>query len=142
MQIGSEGLSPGQFEEPVGIAFDSQEKLYIADTWNQRIQVFEPNQDGSSYSSLRQWDVVGWYGESLENKPFLAIDDQDHVFATDPEAFRVIEFSNFGEFIRTWGEYGISSEYFGLASAIAVDASGRVWVSDSANNRLMQFALP
>lgn len=142
MQIGNEGLSAGQFEEPVGIAFDSHENLFVADTWNQRIQVFEPSQDGSSYSALRQWDVVGWYGESLENKPFLAIDQQDHVFATDPEAFRVLEFSNYGEFIRTWGEYGIGSENFGLASGIAADATGRVWVSDTANNRLMQFTLP
>jgi DNA-binding beta-propeller fold protein YncE len=142
MQIGNEGLSAGQFEEPVGIAFDSQENLFVADTWNQRIQVFEPSQDGSSYSILRQWDVAGWYGESLENKPYLAIDQQDHVFATDPEAFRVLEFSNYGEFIRTWGEYGIGSENFGLASGIAVDATGQVWVCDSANNRLMQFSLP
>jgi len=142
MQIGNEGLSAGQFEEPVGIAFDSQENLFVADTWNQRIQVFEPSQDGSSYSILRQWDVAGWYGESLENKPYLAIDQQDHVLATDPEAFRVLEFSNYGEFIRTWGEYGIGSENFGLASGIAVDATGQVWVCDSANNRLMQFSLP
>ena len=142
MQIGNEGLSAGQFEEPVGIAFDSQENLFVADTWNQRIQVFKPSLDGSSYSALRQWNVAGWYGESLENKPYLAIDQQDHVFATDPEAFRVLEFSNYGEFIRTWGDYGVSSENFGLASGIAVDAAGQVWVCDSANNRLMQFSLP
>ena len=39
-QFGSAGLGPGQFDEPVGIAFD-QRAVYVADTWNQRIQVFQ-----------------------------------------------------------------------------------------------------
>ncbi|MBE3040588.1 MAG: TIGR03663 family protein [Chloroflexi bacterium] len=142
MQIGSEGLSIGQFEEPVGLAFDPRGYLYVADTWNQRVQVFAPSEDGSSYSPFLQWDVAGWYGESLDNKPYLAADNQGHIFVTDPEAYRILEFKNNGEFIRTWGEYGIGAENFGLASAIAVDVEGHVWVSDPANNRLMRFTMP
>lgn len=141
-QIGSEGLSVGQFEEPVGLAFDPRGYLYVADTWNQRVQVFSPSADGLTYSPLLQWTIAGWYGESLDNKPFLASDNQGHIFVTDPEAYRVLEFSANGEFIRTWGEFGAGAENFGLATAIAVDADGLVWVSDSVNNRLMRFSLP
>jgi len=142
LQIGSEGLSIGQFEEPVGLAFDPRGYLYVADTWNQRVQVFAPSEDGSSYSPFLQWDVSGWYGESLDNKPYLAVDNQGHLFVTDPEAYRVLEFTTNGEFIRTWGEYGIGAENFGLVAAIAVDVEGHVWVSDPANNRLMRFTMP
>lgn len=142
LQIGSEGLSIGQFEEPVGLAFDPRGYLYVADTWNQRVQVFAPSKDGSTYSPFLQWDVAGWYGESLDNKPYLAVDNQGHLFVTDPEAYRVLEFTTNGEFIRTWGEYGIGAENFGLAAAIAVDVEGHVWVSDPANNRLMRFTMP
>jgi uncharacterized protein (TIGR03663 family) len=141
-QFGGGGLSPGQLEEPVGLAFDSQGNLYVADTWNQRIQVFVPNADGSAYTSSTQWSVAGWNGESLDNKPYLAIDQQGHVFATDPEEFRVLEFTSKGEFVHTWGDYGTGPENFGLASGIAVDNQGRVWISDTANNRLMRFTLP
>jgi sugar lactone lactonase YvrE len=142
LQIGSEGLSIGQFEEPVGLAFDPRGYLYVADTWNQRVQVFTPSTDGLAYSPLIQWDIAGWYGESLDNKPYLAADNQGNIFITDPEAFRVLEFTTNGTFIRTWGEYGIGAENFGLAAAIAVDAEGHVWVSDSVNNRLMRFTMP
>ncbi len=142
LQIGSEGLSIGQFEEPVGLAFDSRGFLYVADTWNQRVQVFAPNEDGSAYSPFLQWDITGWYGESLNNKPYLSIDNQGHIFVTDPEEFRVLEFTVNGEFIRTWGEYGIGAENIGLAAALSVDSEGRVWVSDAANNRLMRFTMP
>jgi uncharacterized protein (TIGR03663 family) len=142
MQIGKEGIELGQFEEPVGLAFDAQGFLYVADTWNQRIQVFKPNEDGSSYSPVRQWDIVGWFGESLDNKPYLGIDKQSHVFVTDPEACRIIEFSTDGTFVRTWGEFGIEATNIGMAAGLAVDAQGHVWVSDVVNNRLMRFTVP
>jgi uncharacterized protein (TIGR03663 family) len=141
-QIGSEGLSIGQFEEPVGLAFDSRGYLYVADTWNQRVQVFSPSDDGSIFSPIIQWDISGWYGESLDNKPYLAADHQGHIYVTDPEGYRVLEFTSNGEFIHAWGEYGIDTGNFGLATAIAVDYEGHVWVSDAANNRLSRFTLP
>jgi uncharacterized protein (TIGR03663 family) len=141
-QFGSEGMAPGQFDEPVGLAFDSQGNLYIADTWNQRVQVYAPNADGTSYSPLLQWDIAGWYGQSVENKPFLAVDNQDHIFITDPEMYRLLEFTTQGGFVRTWGDYGTDNATFGRAAAVAVDNQGHVWVSDSGNDRLMRFTLP
>jgi sugar lactone lactonase YvrE len=141
-QFGNAGMAAGQFDEPVGLAFDAQGNLYVADTWNQRVQVFAAGPDGQPYTALRQWDIAGWYGQSLENKPFLAIDNQDHVFVADPEMYRVLEFTTQGEFIRTWGDYGTDTTTFGLASAVAVDNQGHAWVSDAGNDRLMRFTLP
>ena len=103
---------------------------------------FTQNQDGVTFSPYLQWNISGWYGESLDNKPYLALDNQGHLFITDPESFRVIEFTTNGEFYRTWGDYGVNAASFGMAAAIAVDSQGHVWVSDSVNNRLMRFTLP
>ena len=66
-------MEPGQFDEPVGIAVDQAGLVYVADTWNQRIQVFQPDDQGQ-YSPLRSWDLQAWYGQSLENKPYLTVD--------------------------------------------------------------------
>jgi predicted membrane-bound mannosyltransferase/sugar lactone lactonase YvrE len=141
-QFGSGGTGAGQFDEPVGLAFDTQGNLYVADTWNQRIQVFVPSADRTIYTASVQWDIAGWSSQSLDNKPYLTVDQHGHVFATDPDSFRVLEFTTGGEFIRAWGEYGTSTENFGMPSGIAVDGQGRIWVSDTANNRLMRFTLP
>jgi DNA-binding beta-propeller fold protein YncE len=141
-QIGSEGTGAGQFDEPVGLAFDNQGDLFVADTWNQRIQVFIPNVDKTIYTASVQWDVAGWSSQSLDNKPYLAINQEGDIFATDPESFRVLEFSASGEFLRAWGDFGTALDTFGLPSGIAVDDQGRVWVSDTANNRLMRFTPP
>ena len=140
--FGSSGLDPGQFDEPVGIAIDSGGIVYITDTWNQRMQSLEPSADGLTFTPLKQWDVVGWAGESLDNKPFDAVDNAGHVFITDPEGYRVIEYTSDGQLVQTWGDFGSTSSTFGIASGIAVDPTGHIWVTDAGNNRIMRFTLP
>lgn len=141
-QFGSEGLDAGQFDEPVGIAIAPNGIVYVADTWNQRIQSFAPSADGLTFAPLKQWDVAGWYGQSLDNKPFIAVDNKGRIFVTDPEGYRVIEYTTDGQLIQTWGDYGDTLSTFGLAAGVTVDAEGRVWVTDAGNNRIMRFTLP
>ncbi|NOH03554.1 MAG: hypothetical protein HND47_17130 [Chloroflexi bacterium] len=143
-QFGGAGFEPGQFDEPVGIAIDKNGTVYVADTWNQRVQTFTPleSENGLAFLPEKQWDVFGWFGQSVENKPFIAVNDDLHVFITDPEGYRIIEFDREGVVVRVWGEYGDGSANFGIASGIAIDAEGRVWVSDGAFNRVMRFTLP
>ncbi len=141
-QFGSAGLEPGMFDEPVGVAVGNDGRVYVTDTWNQRVQTFLPTEDGLTYLPEHQWDVYGWFGQSLDNKPFIAVDSQGDVFITDPEGFRVMEFTNQGELVRVWGDFDNTSTGFGLASGIAVDATGKVWVTDGLYNRLLRFTLP
>ncbi len=141
-EFGTAGLDPGQFDEPVSVAVGEDGTVYVTDTWNQRLQTFVPSEDGISFFPDRQWDVFGWYGQSLENKPFIAVNDEGHVFVTDPEQYRVIEFSPEGEVVRTWGDFGNTDTTFGLASGIAVDPEGHIWVTDGLYNRILRFTLP
>ena len=141
-QFGTAGLDPGQFDEPVGVAVAGDGTVFVTDTWNQRVQSFIPNEDGSQYFPLNQWDVNAWFGQSLENKPFLAVSPDKHVFITDPEGYRVIEFTENGEFVRTWGDFGSGPDQIGLAAGVAVDPAGFVWVTDAVNNRILRYTLP
>jgi predicted membrane-bound mannosyltransferase/sugar lactone lactonase YvrE len=141
-EFGSAGLDAGQFDEPVGVAIDADGVVYVTDTWNQRVQTFEPTDDKSFFFPIRQWDVFGWYGQSLDNKPFIAVNAEGHVFVTDPEQYRVIEFTSEGEVVRTWGDFGNTLTTFGLTSGIAMDADGHIWVTDGLYNRILRFTLP
>jgi predicted membrane-bound mannosyltransferase/sugar lactone lactonase YvrE len=144
-EFGSGGFDPGQFDEPVGVAIGSDGTVYVTDTWNQRIQSFVPTETGEGeilYQPLAQWDVSGWFGQSLDNKPFIAVDRNNNVFVTDPEGYRVIEFTSTGEFVRTWGDFGAGLDQLGLPSGIAVDPLGFIWVTDSGNNRILKYRLP
>ena len=141
-QFGTGGFDPGQFDEPVGVAVSGDGTVYVTDTWNQRVQSFVPNEDGSQYFPLSQWDVNAWFGQSLENKPFIAVSEDKHVFITDPEGYRVIEFTENGEFVRAWGDFGSGPDQIGLAAGVAVDPAGFIWVTDAVNNRILRYTLP
>ena len=138
-EFGEAGLLPGQFDEPIGMAFDGQNYLYVADTWNQRVQVFSPIVD-NNYLSLFSWDIAGWYGESLDNKPFLAVDKNDNIYVTDPEGYRILVFTSEGEFVYYWGTYSTGENGFGLISGVAADSQNGIWVSDAGNNRILHFS--
>jgi sugar lactone lactonase YvrE len=142
-QFGSEGFDVGQFSEPTDVQLDAQGNLYVTDTWNQRVQVFSPSADGLTFTPLKQWPITnGWKSQSLDNKPYIAISPDGHVFVTDPEGYRVLEFTSDGQFVQTWGTFGTDASSFGLTSGFAVDAQGHVWVSDAGNNRVLRFTLP
>jgi predicted membrane-bound mannosyltransferase/DNA-binding beta-propeller fold protein YncE len=140
--FGGAGMGVGQFDEPVGIEVDDQGRVYIADTWNMRIQVMIPDGDTLSYPTNIEWDVDAWYGDSLDNKPFLTVDSHYHTYVADPITGRVLEFSPQGIFLRAWGGYGSGINEIGIVGGLAVDPEGRIWVSDTLNKRLMRFTLP
>jgi len=141
-EFGTKGMGAGEFDEAVGVAVDADGIVYVTDTWNQRVQTFMPSEDGLFYFPLNQWEVVGWYGQSLDNKPFIAVDMQGSVFVTDPEGYRILQFSSEGEFIRSWGDFGAGSDGIGLAAAVTIAEDGSVWVTDAGNQRVMKFVLP
>src|SRR5579859_6743739 len=137
--IGSAGSDPGQFDEPVGLAVTSDGTVYVADTWNQRIQQFGYNAASNTYSFVRQWPITAWFGQSIDNKPFLALDNKGRLYVTDPEGYRVLVFDEQGKFLTTWGDFGTDNATFGLAAALAIDSTGKITVTDAGNHRVMQF---
>jgi sugar lactone lactonase YvrE len=139
-EFGGVGMEPGQLDEPVGLAIDSRGQVYVADTWNQRIQVFAETST-NVFAFVEEWPLDAWYGQSLDNKPYLAIGPQDRVCASDPEGYRVLCFDAEGKFELGWGEFGAGLNQFGLVAGLAFGPDGSVWVADTGNARLMQFVL-
>jgi uncharacterized protein (TIGR03663 family) len=137
-EFGGQGFDLGQLFEPVGLAVDNSGRVYVADTWNHRVQVFEEANE-NIFSFVTQWPIDGWYGESLDNKPYLAVSSDGIVCVTDPEDYRVLCFTSEGEYLQGWGQYGVGLSELSLPSGITFAADGRIWVSDSANNRLSIF---
>jgi len=137
---GGKGITEGQFDEPVGLAIDKFGRTFVADTWNQRIQVFEPTRaDGTGHYYLRKWEIDSWYGQSLDNKPYLAVDSQGRVLASDPEGSRVLIFDPNGQFLATLGGHPDDREILVMPMGLAVDADGYIYVIDARTNRLLKL---
>lgn len=128
--FGGDGSGPGQLIEPVGLATDSAGNLFVADTGNHRIQVFDP--EGKF---LRQFPVSGW--KDFYTEPYIAVGPGDMIFVTDAWGARIALYDAKGTVRRSWK----TEQDFKQPTGIAIDAFGRVSVSDRGTNRIFQWAL-
>jgi uncharacterized protein (TIGR03663 family) len=135
-QWGGVGFAPGQFNEPVGIAISKTSgDIFVADTWNRRVQRFDKNMN-----PLVQWTVPGWNSQSVNNKPYIAVDASDNVYITDPEGYQIMKYDNKGTLLAVFGQFGTDNQSFNLPTGIYVGPNGDLLVTDSLNHRVMRFA--
>ena len=92
-KFGSRGIKDGQFNNPLGLCFNSKGLLYVVD--RNRVQVFRENvflfKVGSKGSNPGQF----------KNPCYIAMDSSDQVYVTDNDAYGGISvFSEDGRFIK------------------------------------------
>ncbi|MSQ15107.1 MAG: TIGR03663 family protein [Dehalococcoidia bacterium] len=131
---GSAGSGPGQFMEPVGMAFSPAGEIYIADTWNRRIKVF-----GGDFTFIRDFPVIGWQGQGVENKPYIGVASNGDVFATDPSLGRVIRYTKDGATSAIIGGYD-ADKFFRTPTGVAVNPSGGIYISDASANTIVKLS--
>ena len=132
--VGSFGNQPGQFNEPVGLAAAPDGSVYVADTWNGRIQRLS-----ADLATLGEWRVEAWYGQSINNKPYLATDAEGRVYVSDPEGYRVLIFSPSGAYLNRFGQFGTDIGSLGLPNGLDVDSQGNLWLADAGNHRILKY---
>jgi DNA-binding beta-propeller fold protein YncE len=126
---------PGTFARPTNVAVDKQGNLYVSDTLNGRIQIFDA--DGNFLSMFgHQGDGPG----DLARPKGIAIDSDGHIWVTDADQNRVKVFDRQGQLCAFFGEYGYLPGQFALPSGIAVDKQNRVVVAEQVlDGRLQVF---
>lgn len=133
-QTGSQGGALGQLFEPVGMAFGPNGDLFLADTWNGRIQQFT-----NDLFAYNEWRVNAWSGNSINNKPYLATDRDGRIYVTDPEGSRVIIFNAAGEYLARFGQFGNDVNSLNLPNGIFIDGDDNIYIADANNNRILKF---
>jgi glucose/arabinose dehydrogenase len=130
------GRKDGQLSWPVGIAVDQEGNVYVADTANNRIQVFSSNGN-----FISKWGGYGGGNGMLSSPEGIAVDSSSgNVYVADTANNRIQVFSSNGTFISKWGGYGGGNGMLRSPEGIAVDQEGNVYVADTANNRIQVFS--
>ncbi len=141
LKWGVRGSGDGQFNQPRGIAADLTGSIYVADTWNHRIQKFD-----SSGKFLRKWGGQGTSDGQFATPQGVAVDVlKNLVYVLDSGNCRVQKFDTSGTFLKKWGSPGTGNGQFGESPmgsgpcGIAVSMWGEVFVADTWNSRIQVF---
>jgi sugar lactone lactonase YvrE len=136
-EAGTPGSGDGQFSSPQDVATDPAGNVYVADTFNHRIQKFD-----SDNVFLTKWGSFGT-GAGQFSQPFgVATDPAGNVYVADSINHRIQRFSSEGTFELSFGSSGTGDGQFNLPNAVAADCRGNVYVADAGNHRIQKFGDP
>ncbi|MHB8628582.1 MAG: flippase activity-associated protein Agl23 [Aggregatilineales bacterium] len=134
--------APGQFQEPWDVAVGADGWVYVSDTWNSRVQVFDAqHQFVTMWGHLEQ--IAG--NQAGSNDGFwgpraIAVDDQNRVYVADTGNKRIRVYDRTGKLLTTIGSAGAAPGQLNEPVGLAFDAKTQhLFVADSWNKRIEVF---
>lgn len=125
---------PGTFARPTNVAVDAKGDIYVSDTINNRIQIFDA--EGNFLSMFgRGGDGPGYFGRPKG----LAVDRDGHIWVADTSMDRVQVFDRKGQLAGYFGVHGTLPGQFTLPTGVAIDSQNRVMVTEQFKGRLQIF---
>jgi sugar lactone lactonase YvrE len=124
----------GNFAKPTGLAIDADGNLYVCDTLNDRIEVFDA--DGQFVSTYgKNGDGPGYFGRPKG----IAIDSDGHIWVADGMQDRVQVFNREWQLLISFGGHGLLPGQFQGLVGIAIDKNNRVFTSEIFPGRVQRF---
>ena len=132
--IGGRGTRAGEFNYPTGVAVDPQGILYVADSYNHRVQRFTPDGGVSAIGSR------GAAHRQFLSPQDVAVDEQGSFYVLEQGNNRVQKFTSSGVLCLVFGRPGhLAGELYG-PTGIAVARSGLIYIADTGNARVQVFS--
>jgi DNA-binding beta-propeller fold protein YncE len=129
--IGKRGEEEGEFNFPTHIALDKDGDIYVVDTMNGRVQVFDP--EGRF---LTGWGRLGDGPGMFARPKGIAIDSEGHIYVVDAAFNNIQIFNDEGQLLMAFGEFGNGRGQQILPAGIAIDTEDKIYVVDQWNARV------
>lgn len=132
--LGQPGAGAGEFNRAEGLAIDSADRLYVADSCNHRIQIFGP--DGKW---LRSYGQPGNKIGQMSYPYDIRIDAAGNQYVCEFGNSRIQIFDAHDQPVEILGHPGAAPGEFNNPWAIALDSRGNLYVADAGNHRVQKF---
>jgi DNA-binding beta-propeller fold protein YncE len=126
--------TPGDFAAPTNVAVDADGNVYVSDTLNNRVEIFDA--DGKFDSEFgKAGDGPGYFARPKG----IAIDADGHVWVADAVQDRVQVFTKEGRLLIWMGMHGLLPGQFRALAGLAIDKNNRVFTSEQFPGRVQVF---
>lgn len=130
-EFGGFGYGFGQLRQPAAIVIDAQDKVYVADSGNGRIAVFNPF--GKFLWSIGEEELIAPRG--------LEIDTSGLLWVGEVGRGRVVVFSKEGRFLKEFGGGDDHRVSFSYPTSVRVSSENRLYVLDGREGSLKIFEI-
>jgi DNA-binding beta-propeller fold protein YncE len=130
------GDGPGQFLFPTYVAVDGDGRVYVTDTLNARVQVFDP--DGRYLATIGERGTA-W--GMFDTPKGVALDGFGNVYVVDSGWSNVQIFNPRRQVLLFFGGRGPVPGLLKNPTAIAIDRDNRIYVADHLNHRVEVYRL-
>jgi len=127
--------SPGDFRAPQGVALDKDGNVYVTDTLNNRVEIFDA--DGNFISLFgKHGDGPGYFARPKG----IAVDSDGHIWVADEMEDRLQVFNREGQLLTFIGQgHGEMPGQFKALVGVAIDKQNRVFTTEQYPGRLQMF---
>ena len=127
--------SPGDFAAPQDVAVDNDGNVYVTDTLNNRVEIFDA--DGNFISTFgKNGDGPGYFTRPKG----IAIDSDGHIWVADEVQDRLQVFNREGQLLTYVGvAHGNLPGQFEALVGVAIDKQNRVFTTEQYPGRLQEF---
>lgn len=127
--------APGDFGMPTNAAVDRDGNLYVTDTWNDRVEIFDA--DGVF---IRAFGKNGDGAGRFARPKGIAIDADGHIWVADAVQDRLQVFTKEGDFLMRIGGHGGLPGQFSALAGLAIDRKqNRMVTSEVYPGRVQMF---
>ena len=135
-----------KFYGPRGVAIGPDGNVYVTDTGNKRVSIFDPNgkflrQISSNLTPERIAQNYAFNQPGEMNEPIgIAVDAQGNVYVADSLNKRIQKFDATGKFVAQWPVPGTNWESGAyLEPFLAVDAQGNVYATAPTGTAVLKY---
>jgi ABC-type Fe3+ transport system permease subunit/sugar lactone lactonase YvrE len=132
--FGHMGDGPGEFNRPEGLCLDKQDRLYVADSCNHRIQIFD-----AQGKFLRSYGKAGRAVGELSYPYDIVVDAEGRQYVCEFGNSRIQVFDAGDHPIEIIGGPGAEPGRFANPWGVALDSRGNLYVADSQNHRVQKL---
>ena len=130
------GSGSGQFLFPTYLAVDKTGNLYVTDTLNSRVQMFDPE---GRY--LKTFGSRGSAWGMFDKPKGVALDNFGNVYVADSGWSNVQIFNQKGQVLLFFGGRGPIPGMMKNPTAVAIDGNNQIYVADYLNHRIGVYRL-